>query len=155
MFSKLHDPGPLGPGGHFHTIFGNGRFQGAQRSFGCDVRGRCCCPGRRQITKHLDQSAMEPEIVLSLGWLSVPLELRHCWDSLKHSKNLLSKSLLASSHKLAIKTVEIYIFSNYLLGRKLSSPLKSESEKVILTLPRRALVRNLLPEFTPPAYKVG
>ena len=37
MFSKLNEPSPLGPGGHSHTIFGNGRFQGAQRSFGCDV----------------------------------------------------------------------------------------------------------------------
>ena len=37
MFSKLNDPGPLGPGGLSHTIFGNGRFQGSQRSFGCDV----------------------------------------------------------------------------------------------------------------------
>ena len=39
MFSKLNEPGPLGPGGHSHTIFGDGRFQGAQRSFGCDVIG--------------------------------------------------------------------------------------------------------------------
>ena len=37
MFSKLNEPSPLGPGGHSHTIFGNGRFQGAQRCFGCDV----------------------------------------------------------------------------------------------------------------------
>ena len=37
MFSKLNDPGPLGPGGLSHTIFGNGRFQGSQRSFGCGV----------------------------------------------------------------------------------------------------------------------
>ena len=37
MFSKLNEPGPLGPGGHSHTILGDGRFQGAQRSFGCDV----------------------------------------------------------------------------------------------------------------------
>ena len=26
MFSKLNEPSPLGSGGHFHTIFGNGRF---------------------------------------------------------------------------------------------------------------------------------
>ena len=37
MFSKLNWPGPLGSGGHSHTIFSNGRFQGAQRSFGGDV----------------------------------------------------------------------------------------------------------------------
>ena len=37
MFLKLNEPGPLGPGGDSHTIFGNGRFRGAQRSFGCDV----------------------------------------------------------------------------------------------------------------------
>ena len=38
IFSKLNGPGPLGSGGHSHTIFSNGRFQGAQRSFGGDVR---------------------------------------------------------------------------------------------------------------------
>ena len=38
MFSKLHWPGPLGSGGHSHTIFSNGRFLGAQRSFGGDVQ---------------------------------------------------------------------------------------------------------------------
>ena len=38
MFSKLHWPGPLGSGGHSHTIFSSGRFQGAQRSFGGDVK---------------------------------------------------------------------------------------------------------------------
>ena len=38
MFSKLNWPGPLGSGGHSHTIFSNGRFQGAQRSFGGDVQ---------------------------------------------------------------------------------------------------------------------
>ena len=37
MFSKLNWPGPLGSGGHSYTIFSNGRFQGAQRSFGGDV----------------------------------------------------------------------------------------------------------------------
>ena len=37
MFSKLNWPGPLGSGGHSHTIFSNGRFLGAQRSFGGDV----------------------------------------------------------------------------------------------------------------------
>ena len=37
MFSKLHWPGPLGSGGHSHAIFSNGRFRGAQRSFGGDV----------------------------------------------------------------------------------------------------------------------
>ena len=40
MFSKLNKPGPLGPGGHSYTFFCNGRFQGAQRSFGCDVNIR-------------------------------------------------------------------------------------------------------------------
>ena len=38
MFSKLNWPGPLGSGGHSHTIFSNGRFLGAQRSFGGDVQ---------------------------------------------------------------------------------------------------------------------
>ena len=38
MFSKLNAPSPSDPGGHTHTIFGNGRFQGAQRSFSCDVK---------------------------------------------------------------------------------------------------------------------
>ena len=38
MFSKLNWPGPLGSGGHSHAIFSNGRFRGAQRSFGGDVR---------------------------------------------------------------------------------------------------------------------
>ena len=37
MFSKLNWPGPLGSGGHSHAIFSNGRFRGAQRSFGGDV----------------------------------------------------------------------------------------------------------------------
>ena len=32
-----YGPGPLGSGGYSHTIFSNGRFQGAQRSFGGDV----------------------------------------------------------------------------------------------------------------------
>ena len=41
MFSKLNWPGPLGSGGHSHTIFSNGRFQGAQRSFGGDVQWYC------------------------------------------------------------------------------------------------------------------
>ena len=40
MFSKLNWPGPLGSGGHSHAIFSNGRFRGAQRSFGGDV---CSC----------------------------------------------------------------------------------------------------------------
>ena len=39
MFSKLNWPGPLGSGGHSHAIFSNGRFRGAQRSFGGDVKG--------------------------------------------------------------------------------------------------------------------
>ena len=37
MFSKLNWPGPLGSGGHSHAIFSNGRFRGAQSSFGGDV----------------------------------------------------------------------------------------------------------------------
>ena len=37
MFSKLNWPGPLESGGHSHAIFSNGRFRGAQRSFGGDV----------------------------------------------------------------------------------------------------------------------
>ena len=37
MFSKLNWPGPLGSGGQSHTIFSNGRFQGAQRSLRGDV----------------------------------------------------------------------------------------------------------------------
>ena len=44
MFSKLNEPGPLGPGGHSHTILGDGRFQGAQRSFGCDVFEQTTAP---------------------------------------------------------------------------------------------------------------
>ena len=40
MFSKLNWPGPLGSGGHSHTIFSNGRFQGTQRSFGGEVPSR-------------------------------------------------------------------------------------------------------------------
>ena len=51
MFSKLNDPGPLGPGGLSYTIFGNGRFQGSQRSFGCDVTG--CQSHRRRLTSLL------------------------------------------------------------------------------------------------------
>ena len=39
IFSKLNWPGPFGSGGHSHTIFSNGRFQCAQRSFGGDVLG--------------------------------------------------------------------------------------------------------------------
>ena len=42
MFSKLNWPGPLGSGGHSHTIFSNGRFQGAQRSLGGDVQESTC-----------------------------------------------------------------------------------------------------------------
>ena len=38
MFLKLNWPVPLGSGGHSHTIFSNGRFQGTQRSFGGDVK---------------------------------------------------------------------------------------------------------------------
>ena len=37
IFSKFNWPGPLGSGGHSHTIFSNGRFQGTQWSFGGDV----------------------------------------------------------------------------------------------------------------------
>ena len=48
MFSKLNWPGPLGSGGHSHTIFSNGRFQGAQRSFGGDVIGLKHVPNRCQ-----------------------------------------------------------------------------------------------------------
>ena len=37
IFSKLNWPGPLGPGGHSHTSFSNGRFQVAQRTLQYDV----------------------------------------------------------------------------------------------------------------------
>ena len=47
MFSKLNWPGPLGSGGHSHAIFSNGRFRGAQRSFGGDVQRKCILKYRK------------------------------------------------------------------------------------------------------------
>ena len=74
-------------------------FRALKGASGCDVRGRCCYPGRRQITKHLDQSAMEPEIVLCLGCL-------YPWSYVMRGfvKTLKNLGLLAASHKLPIKT---------------------------------------------------
>ena len=37
MFSKLNEPGPLGPEGHSHTIFSTREFRAAQRTLGSNV----------------------------------------------------------------------------------------------------------------------
>ena len=37
IFSKVNGTGPLGSGGHPHTIFSNGRFYWRQSCFGGDV----------------------------------------------------------------------------------------------------------------------
>ena len=57
MFSKLNEPSPLGPGGHSHTIFGNGRFQGAQRSFGCDVIGNATSTASFRVSPFFDKKS--------------------------------------------------------------------------------------------------
>ena len=72
MFSKLNWPGPLGSGGHSHTIFSNGRFQGAQRSFGGDVREKQMSIKRNYFAETFSQPLNEIFLVILSGGNSHP-----------------------------------------------------------------------------------
>ena len=73
MFSKLHEPGPLGSKGHSHTSFSYSRFQALETSFHIDVEALSGIK-RSNVTKGPvlnDLYRQNPDLTYCF-WMSLP-----------------------------------------------------------------------------------